>query len=163
MKDAADVVFEALGIIFKISGKTSFRVRISGHDSGLLQADALGFLSSTIDAANVAIEGCFGLDTTIFGVDVELKLDETCLPLDKDKVADIFVSIAGKVWEIVKDKIVMRAVDELKKLWGDFSTRAMKIYDEAIDYAKAKVKELLFDRIKTRGGATYPDAAKVLK
>ena len=121
LKDAADVVFEALGIIFKISGKTSFRVRISGHDSGLLQADALGFLSSTIDAANVAIEGCFGLDTTIFGVDVELKLDETCLPLDKDKVADIFVSIAGKVWEIVKDKIVMRAVDELKKLWGDLA------------------------------------------
>ena len=175
VKKATDALFKALGAIFNINGEVAFRVTLSGLGGGsLLEMDAgelnrlaamdhlahqrkleeLGLSATTINEKNVVIKGCFGLTASFFGLDVDLPLETTCVMLDLTKVKNIFATIAGKVWEFVKDKLVGRAVEWLKKAWGDFSTRAEKFFTDGLNDAKEYFKDLLFNRAYGRGVGT---------
>ena len=97
------------------------------EDAGLVSEDENGLPVITL---------CLGLELNFFGAKLNMPLESTCLTLDLDKVKNIFKTIAMEIYNYVKDKIVGKAVEWLKKQWTDWGSKAADMFKDGLDKVK---------------------------
>ena len=162
--DASKLFFRALGTLLNVGGETTFRVRIANSHGGLLQlSDAeLGALSlldteqqrrrlddagllSNVEKGSV-MTLCLGMQLNFFGDRLNVPLEKTCLSIDLEKVKNIFKTIAMEIYTYVKDNIVGKAIEWLKKQWSDWGSKAAKMFTGGLE----KVKNFFVDLTKVQ-------------